>query len=134
MFCGFCGSTYDVKLCSRNHPNSRYAEFCSQCGSREMSSPQPKIPLFIRPLLAFTLALPKLLSVVLVIGVAVLLLWGLAADRNVQQLLLILALVVVPPILAWRWLPSFAKKIFRGIFKFAARLCFSPRKATGRRR
>ena len=45
LFCGKCGRTYDVKLCPRLHPNPRGAEVCARCGSRELSTPQPKIPL-----------------------------------------------------------------------------------------
>jgi hypothetical protein len=43
MFCQFCGRSYDVKLCPRLHANPRWAEVCSQCGSRELSTPQPKV-------------------------------------------------------------------------------------------
>ena len=45
LFCGSCGRSYDVKLCPRLHQNPRGAEVCSQCGSRELSTPQPKIPM-----------------------------------------------------------------------------------------
>ena len=45
LFCDHCGRSYDVKLCPRLHPNPRGAEVCSQCGSRELSTPQPKIPM-----------------------------------------------------------------------------------------
>jgi RNA polymerase subunit RPABC4/transcription elongation factor Spt4 len=48
LFCGTCGRTYDVKLCPRLHVNPRGAEVCSKCGSRELSTPQPKIPMSIR--------------------------------------------------------------------------------------
>ena len=43
LFCSSCGRSYDVKLCPRLHPNSRSAEVCSQCGSRELSTPQPRV-------------------------------------------------------------------------------------------
>ena len=43
VFCQFCGRSYDVKLCPRLHPNPRFADVCSQCGSRELSTPQPKV-------------------------------------------------------------------------------------------
>jgi len=43
LYCNFCGRTYDVKLCPRHHVNPRVAEMCSQCGSRELSTPQPKV-------------------------------------------------------------------------------------------
>ena len=45
LFCGTCGRSFDVKLCPRLHQNPRGAEVCSQCGSRELSTPQPKIPM-----------------------------------------------------------------------------------------
>jgi len=48
LFCQSCGRTYDVKLCSRLHVNSRSAEVCSQCGSRDLSTPQPKVPLWTK--------------------------------------------------------------------------------------
>jgi hypothetical protein len=44
LFCNSCGRSYDVRLCPRLHENPRGAECCSQCGSRELSTPQPKIP------------------------------------------------------------------------------------------
>src|SRR5580704_12805767 len=44
-YCNFCGRSYDVRLCPRHHQNPRGAEVCSQCGSRELSTPQPKIPM-----------------------------------------------------------------------------------------
>jgi len=48
LFCGKCGRTFDVKLCPRLHVNPRGAEVCSKCGSRELSTPQPKIPMILR--------------------------------------------------------------------------------------
>ena len=51
LFCQFCGSTYDAKLCPARHMNPRWATVCSQCGSRDLSTPAPKIPLIVRPLL-----------------------------------------------------------------------------------
>ena len=50
LFCGSCGRTYDVKLCPRLHPNPRHAEVCSQCGSRELSTPQPRVSLWWKAL------------------------------------------------------------------------------------
>ena len=42
LFCNYCGRSYDRKLCPRRHPNPRTALVCSQCGSRDLSTPQPK--------------------------------------------------------------------------------------------
>jgi hypothetical protein len=44
LFCNSCGRSYDVKLCPKLHVNPRIAEACSQCGSRDLSIPQAKIP------------------------------------------------------------------------------------------
>ena len=54
LFCNHCGATYDLKLCPRLHPNPRWAEVCSQCGSRDLSTPQPKVPLWAKVLLRVT--------------------------------------------------------------------------------
>jgi hypothetical protein len=43
MFCGTCGRTYEVRLCPRLHPNPRFAQVCSQCGSHDLSQPQPEV-------------------------------------------------------------------------------------------
>lgn len=51
LFCNFCGRSYDVKLCPSRHTNPRSATVCSQCGSRELSSPQPRAAFAIRLLL-----------------------------------------------------------------------------------
>lgn len=48
LFCSNCGRSYDVKLCPKMHSNPRSAEFCSKCGSRDFSKPQPKVPLWAR--------------------------------------------------------------------------------------
>lgn len=56
LFCNFCGRSYNVKLCPRHHANPRTAEACSQCGSREFSTPQPRIPVWV-PCLEFLLSI-----------------------------------------------------------------------------
>jgi hypothetical protein len=53
-----CGRTYEVKLCPRLHENSREAEVCSTCGSTDLSTPQPKLPLWFTPLLRSLALLP----------------------------------------------------------------------------
>lgn len=57
-FCNFCGRSYDAKLCPSFHVNPRFAEACSHCGSRELSTPQPKVPLWwhLAGLLVYLLA------------------------------------------------------------------------------
>jgi hypothetical protein len=43
LFCKLCGRSYDLKLCPRLHKNHRIAEVCSRCGSRVLSTPQPRM-------------------------------------------------------------------------------------------
>ena len=47
LFCNYCGKSYNVKLCPRRHVNPRTAEACSQCGSRDLSTPQPRVPFWV---------------------------------------------------------------------------------------
>jgi RNA polymerase subunit RPABC4/transcription elongation factor Spt4 len=62
LFCSFCGRTYDVKLCHEHrHPNPRNARVCSQCGSTDFTTPQPKPALLLRPLIFLLSVLPGLL-------------------------------------------------------------------------
>src|SRR6185312_5776092 len=67
-FCSHCGSTYDVKLCPRQHINPRAAVLCSQCGSRELSTPQPKLPVVIRLVRALHLGVLLLAALVIYAG------------------------------------------------------------------
>ncbi len=58
LYCTFCGRSYEEKLCPRSHINPRHAEVCSQCGSRDLSTPAPRIPLWLRPVLLLVSKLP----------------------------------------------------------------------------
>lgn len=68
LFCTHCGSSYAVKLCSRMHPNPTFAQVCSECGTRDLSRPQPKIPILVQPFVWLLQILPRLLGAVLIIG------------------------------------------------------------------
>lgn len=61
-FCNKCGRSYDVRLCPKLHPNSVSATSCSECGSRELSTPQSAVSMLTR----------GLTTVALVIGMALL--------------------------------------------------------------
>lgn len=65
LFCNFCGRSYNVKLCPRQHTNPRNAQACAQCGSRDLSTPAPKPPLWIA-LTAWILSLVPGLLLVLI--------------------------------------------------------------------
>ena len=65
VFCNFCGRSYDLKLCPHRHPNPRSAEVCSQCGSRELSTPQPRTPRCAWPI-SVVLSIPPGVALALV--------------------------------------------------------------------
>ena len=62
LFCSFCGRTYNTKYCHRLHPNPRSAEVCAQCGSKDLTTPQPKVPFLLSPLLFLLTVLPGMLQ------------------------------------------------------------------------
>lgn len=72
LFCNFCGRSYDFKLCPHRHPNPRSAEVCNQCGSRELTTPHPRVPFLMATLLAVLSVVPGvilfLLSVMFLLG------------------------------------------------------------------
>lgn len=113
LFCNFCGRSYDVKLCPSRHPNPRIAEVCSQCGSRDLSIPQPKVSFWwkivawlVRVLLGLFLGC---LSLVLLITALL--------RPEAQQALLGLGILVA--ILWWMLsqLPNWFRKLVRRSFE-----------------
>ncbi len=121
IFCNYCGRSYDVKLCPRLHVNPRSAEVCSQCGSREFSTPQPKMPFRTRLLVVFTmfaLGTVLLLSSLLVILEA---LKAALSDSHVQAL--IAATAILLALLWWAWLqiPHWLRKLIHRCFQWKDR-------------
>ena len=112
LFCSKCGRTYDVKLCPRLHPNPRGAEVCSKCGSREFSTPQPKIPLSL-----------KLLAILVRLALGLLLFYGtirlgiaLLQTAQVQQALVAIGMLL--GCLWWMWskLPDWFQEAIRSFW------------------
>ncbi|HEY2933124.1 MAG TPA: hypothetical protein VGK99_15385 [Acidobacteriota bacterium] len=72
LFCQFCARSYDVKLCPHRHVNPRIADVCSECGSRDLSTPAPSMGLGKRLLLFCLSAGPGvfllLMTILLVVG------------------------------------------------------------------
>jgi RNA polymerase subunit RPABC4/transcription elongation factor Spt4 len=121
LFCNFCGRSYNFKLCPSRHPNPRSAEICSQCGSRDLSMPHPRVPLWLAPLLLILSVLPGLV----LIGVTLLFLIGFVnALASSPQLLLQFMLVGL--MLAFLWylymhLPSFLRRFLTRLFSHSKR-------------
>ena len=108
-FCNYCGRTYDVKLCPRLHPNPRRADVCSKCGSRELSTPQPKVP-----------AMWKLLAIVTRLGLGLLLVYvtlsfliALLRTPQFERALVCFAVLLIGLWLVWSKLPDWLQDALR---------------------
>lgn len=108
-YCQFCGRTYDVKLCPRRHENPRFAEVCSQCGSRELSVPQPKVSLVWR-VLEF---LARVLVGLLIVYVVLSFLYGIATSPQTGNALMALGLLLGALFILLTMLPDWFKRFVR---------------------
>ena len=101
LYCSSCGRTYDVKLCPRHHQNSRSAEACSQCGSRELSTPQPKVPVRWR-ILAFV---TKVVLAVCLVAITLVFIKGMLAQMAFSPELQtgVTVLAILLGLLWWMW-------------------------------
>jgi len=112
LFCGKCGRTYDVKLCPRSHLNPRGAEVCSKCGSRELSTPQPKIPVSWR-LLAI---LVRLTLGLLLLYASLSLIIALLRDPGVRQFLAAVGVLLCGLWWVWSKLPDWFQELLRALW------------------
>lgn len=113
LFCNTCGRTFDQKLCPRLHPNPRSAEICSRCGSRELSSPQPKVsPVWRITEWIARMSLGTILTL-LSVFLVILVLRGLLHSLAVQSGLFLLGCML--GVLWWMWskLPEWFRKFIR---------------------
>jgi len=113
LFCGSCGRSYDVKLCPRLHQNPRGAEVCSQCGSRELSTPQPKIPMTWR-LLAL---LVRLGLGLLLFYLSLTVLIDLVRTPAFQQLMVCLSFILGGAWYCYSRLPDWLQELIRSLWK-----------------
>jgi hypothetical protein len=110
-FCNSCGRSYDVKLCPRMHANPRFADVCSQCGSRELSTPQPRVSLWWH-VLGFSIrvvlgALLVAFSLAALVGVV----QEMLRSPQVQAGMVALALLLVALWFLWAMIPHWLRKI-----------------------
>lgn len=120
VFCNYCGSSFGVKLCGRLHSNPRSAQACSHCGSRDFSTPQPKIPIIFRPFVALLHILPKLIGLTLFIGAINVALYFVAHDPRFLQGLVCLLFLAVVCALIWRLLPKWLQGFLKTTFHLIA--------------
>jgi hypothetical protein len=109
LYCNSCGRSFDVKLCPRHHPNPRIAEVCSQCGSRELSTPQPRISVWWK-VLEF---LAKVISGVLLVYLTLAGFVALLKTPQFQNALIVFGILI--GLLWWLWslLPEWFRKLVR---------------------
>ena len=117
LFCNFCGRSYDQKLCPRLHVNPRYAEVCSQCGSRDFSTPQPRVSFAWK---AFATVTRWLLGAVLAL-LAVLLGIGAFAELLKQPAfqsgLIVLGVAFAALWTLWDMTPHWIRKLIHKLLK-----------------
>ncbi len=113
MYCATCGRTYDVKLCPRQHVNPRGVAICSRCGSCELSTPQPRIPMSVR-----------LLAIVIRLGAGLLLFYltlqfliALLNSSVVRQFFIAIGMLL--GVLWWMWtrLPDWLQEAIRELWQ-----------------
>jgi len=116
LFCHSCGSTYDAKLCPARHINPRWALVCSQCGSRDLSTPAPRIQWWLKPLLLLVSLFPGLLLLLLLVLAVVGVFQAVLSNQPIQAQLVV-ALVLLA-LLWWLWLPlpHFVQNMFRSLW------------------
>lgn len=84
LFCGQCGSTYDVRLCPRLHVNPRGARVCSQCGSHDLTTPQPRRGVLTSLWFFVLLRLPGVVLLLLSIWLFLAMLSELLTNQEIQ--------------------------------------------------
>lgn len=108
-YCQFCGRTYNVKLCPRRHENPRHAEVCSQCGSRELSTPQPKVSFLWRAMELLARVMVGALVVYVLLAFA----YGMVATPRTGNALIVLGLLLGALFILWAMLPNWFKRLVR---------------------
>lgn len=106
LFCTKCGRSYDVRLCPRLHRNSRWAKACSQCGSHELSQPQPHVSLWWKALELLIRAGGGLF----LLYVALLVLVDLVRRPEFQAGIIVVGVLLGLLVWLWRQLPEWFRK------------------------
>jgi RNA polymerase subunit RPABC4/transcription elongation factor Spt4 len=117
LFCNFCGRSYDLKLCPHRHPNPRSAEVCSQCGSRELSTPHPRVPIWLSALLALLSALPGVLLLAVTILFALGFLNALITSPQLMFQFMLVGLMLAFVWYVYMHLPHFLRRFLSRLFR-----------------
>jgi len=109
LFCNFCGRSYDVKLCPGKHANPRTAEVCSTCGSRELSTPGPKVSFVWRIVEFFARVMLGLLMAYVLLAI----LYVLLAVPTTRDALIALGILLAVLWFIWEMLPNWLRRLIR---------------------
>jgi ribosomal protein L40E len=113
LFCNFCGRSYDVKLCPRLHRNPRIATVCRECGSRELSTPHPRVSFFWHVFAFLIRVVLGSLLVFLSISIAVRVIEELLRRPEVQGGMILLGLLLLALWFLWAMLPDWLRRFIR---------------------
>ena len=117
MFCHSCGSTYDAKLCPARHINPRWATVCSECGSRDLSTPAPRVPFWLAPLLLLASLLPGVVLVLLLVSVLMAIVNEVLTNQQIQARLLVIFLILALVWWLYLQLPHLIQNMFRSLWR-----------------
>lgn len=117
LFCNHCGLTYDAKLCPSRHLNPRTAEVCSQCGSRDLSTPAPRPSVWLRPLVFVATFVPGAVLAVLWVLLALAVVQAIISSPETLPRLLAMALPLAILWLIYMQLPGFIRRLFRSTWQ-----------------
>jgi hypothetical protein len=118
LFCSHCAATYDVRLCPRLHVNARTARVCAQCGSHDLSTPQPRRPWLTNVGHVLLSALPGVLLLLLSVLLFLAFLSQLLTNDEVQAELFGALLLLG---LAWWAYTQLPSPIQRGVSRLVRR-------------
>jgi hypothetical protein len=130
-FCSYCGRSFNVRICSRGHHNPRGVEFCSECGSADLSTPAPRAS-FLFHLSGAVLYLLSGLLVLILMGSAALSLFYLIDWQALSDPILMLVLML--GVLYWTTtlLPGPIRRIGRAAGRMAWRSMKQRNKRNGK--
>jgi len=117
LYCHICGSTFDAKLCPSRHLNPRWAEVCSQCGSRDLSTPAPRLPVWLSPLVFVASLVPGLVLVLLMVVVLIGFINALLTSQQIQLQFMVLLLILSILWFTYIHLPHFVRDLFRSLWR-----------------
>ena len=117
LYCHLCGSSFDAKLCPSRHPNPRWAVVCSQCGSRDLSTPAPRLPVWLSPFVFVLTLLPGLVLALLMILAVIGFLNALLTSQQIQLQFMVLILILGILWFAYIHLPHFVRDLFRSLWR-----------------